>query len=236
MSADVKPWPRAKPALLVIFDCDGVLVDSEILACEVQANALRAYGLTLSAADIARRFVGLSARDMRAALELELGAPLPGDHETRCGEELFRVFRRELKPVPGISDVVAGLAHCAVCVASSSSPDRIALALEVTSLDHLFAPHVFSSTLVERGKPAPDLFLYAAREMGFQPAQSIVVEDSVNGVKAARSAQMYSIGFVGGAHCEPDHATRLIEAGADRICRNAGELAQALAELTRAQA
>ncbi len=217
---------------LVIFDCDGVLVDSEVLACEVQARALKEYGLSLTGADVARRFLGASARDMRATLELDLGRSLPDDHETRCGAELFALFRRELKPVQGIGQIVSALQATdhPRCVASSSSPERIALALDLVALHESFRPNVFSSTMVERGKPAPDLFLHAAASMGFPPSRCIVVEDSVNGVKAASSAGMLALGFLGGTHCQPDHGTDLAHAGANRVCRNASELMQALAE------
>jgi HAD superfamily hydrolase (TIGR01509 family) len=217
---------------LVIFDCDGVLVDSEILACDVQARALTEYGLSLSGADVARRFLGTSARDMRAALEVDLGRPLPDDHETRCGAELYALFRRELKPVHGIGEIVAALRETGHprCVASSSSPERIAHALDVVGFHDHFRPNVFSSTLVERGKPAPDLFLYAADAMGFPPSLCVVVEDSVNGVKAARSAGMLALAFLGGTHCPQDHGKDLARAGADRICRNASELMQSLSE------
>jgi HAD superfamily hydrolase (TIGR01509 family) len=218
---------------LVIFDCDGVLVDSEILACDVQARALTEYGLSLSGADVARRFLGVSARDMRAALEVDLGRRLPDDYEMRCGAELYALFRRELRPVQGMSEVVAAL--CATdhprCVASSSSPERIALALDVVGLHDHFRPNVFSSTLVERGKPAPDLFLYAADARGFPPSRCVVVEDSVNGVKAARSAGMLAMAFLGGTHCPPDHSEDLSRAGADRICRDASQLMEALSEV-----
>jgi HAD superfamily hydrolase (TIGR01509 family) len=218
------------PRRLVIFDCDGVLVDSEILACDVQARALSEYGLPISGAEVARRFLGMSARDMRSALEADLGAKLPADHESRCGAELFGLFRRELKPVAGITAVIAtvGEAGHARCVASSSSPERIALALEVTGLDRFFGANVFSSVLVPRGKPFPDLFLHAAKAMGFEPSRCVVVEDSVNGIRAARSAGMRVVGFLGGAHCPPSHAGDLARAGADQICATAAELAAAL--------
>ncbi len=218
---------------LVIFDCDGVLVDGEILACDVQARALSEYGLALKGADVARRFLGASARDMRAALEVDLGRSLPDDHERRCGAELFDLFRRELKPVQGIGRIVSALRATdhPRCVASSSSPERIALALDLVGLRDDFGPHVFSSTLVERGKPAPDLFLHAADAMGFPPSRCIVVEDSVNGVKAALSAGMVALGFLGGTHCPPDHGEDLARAGTNRICRNASELMQSLCEV-----
>jgi HAD superfamily hydrolase (TIGR01509 family) len=218
---------------LVIFDCDGVLVDSEILACNVQARAVTDYGLPLSGAEVAGRFLGMSARDMRASLEADLGRPLPSDHEARCAAELFALFRRELKPVKGMTDVVAAL--CAAdhprCVASSSSPERITLALEVAGLHEAFRPHVFSASMVARGKPAPDLFLHAANLMGFAANDCIVIEDSANGVRAARSAGMLVIGFLGGTHCPPGHGESLAEAGAQRICRDADELAEALSGL-----
>lgn len=223
---------RAGAPRLVIFDCDGVLVDSEILACDVQARALTRYGLTISGAEVARRFLGMSAKDMRAALEIDLGRSLPDDHETRCGEELFGLFRQELKPVAGIAEIIEGISAAghARCVASSSSPERIALALDVTGLHDHFRPEIFSSTMVRRGKPAPDLFLHAADAMGYDPDSCVVVEDSVNGIRAARSAGMRSLGFLGGIHCPPAHGDDLVAAGADRVCRDATELARALAD------
>ena len=219
---------------LVIFDCDGVLVDSEILACDVQARAMTGYGFPMDGPEVARRFLGMSAKDMRAALEIDLGRPLPDDHEARCGAELFDIFRARLRPVAGIRPVIEGVrtAGHARCVASSSSPERIALALDVVGLHALFRPHVFSSTLVPRGKPAPDLFLHAAAVMGFPPERCVVVEDSVNGVRAARAAGMRTLGFLGGTHCQPGHGPALTEAGADQVCADALALERALAVLT----
>jgi HAD superfamily hydrolase (TIGR01509 family) len=169
---------------------------------------------------------------MRAALEVDLGRPLPDDHEARCGAELFVLFRRELRAVHGITQAIAAVnrAGHACCVASSSSPERLTLALDVTGLSGFFGANVFSSTLVPHGKPAPDLFLYAADKMGFTPAISVVVEDSISGIKAARSAGMYAIGFTGGTHCAASHRDDLSRAGADRIAVDAAELALALSE------
>ena len=230
------PGQRAARPLL-IFDCDGVLVDSEVLACDVQARALTGYGLPISGAEVARRFLGMSAKDMRGLLEVDLGRPLPPDHEARCSEELFRLFRRELKPVAGIPGVLAELDRAGVarCVASSSSLQRIALALEVTGLSEFFGGHVFSSTMVARGKPAPDLFLHAANAMGFDPETCVVIEDSVNGIKAARSAGMRALGFLGGVHCPPAHGGELLAGGADLVCRDSAELATALLGEARSQ-
>ena len=219
---------------LIVFDCDGVLVDSEILACDVQARAMTAYGFAMDGPEIARRFLGMSAKDMRALMEVDLGRPLPDDHEARCGAELFDLFRAQLRPVAGIRSVIeaVGAAGHARCVASSSSPERIALALEVAGLDDLFGPHVFSSTMVAHGKPAPDLFLHAAAAMDFSPERCVVVEDSINGVRAARAAGMRALGFLAGGYCQPLHGEALAAAGADRVCADASALARALAEET----
>lgn len=221
--------PLARRSLL-IFDCDGVLVDSEILACGVQSRALTAYGLPISPDEVAARFLGASAKDMRAALEIDLGRPLPDDHEARCLQELFALFRNELVAVNGIASLVAAAktAGYAQCVASSSSPERIRLALDVVGLYDAFAPYIYSSSMVSRGKPAPDLFLHAATSMGFEPTQCAVIEDSVNGVKAGRAAGMRVIGFCAGAHCQSGHADMLAAAGADEICIDARALSRAL--------
>ena len=224
-------WSGLDTRCLVIFDCDGVLVDSEILACDVQARALAEYGLSLTGADVARRFLGVSARDMRAALEVDLGRSLPDDHETRCGAELFDLFRRELKPVQGISrDRVCAPRDRTTPAAwrRVRRPSASRLPSTWPGSTIISGPNVFSSTLVKRGKPAPDLFLHAADAMGFPPSRCIVVEDSVNGVKAALSAGMLALGFLGGTHCPPDHGEDLARAGANRICRNASELMQTL--------
>jgi beta-phosphoglucomutase-like phosphatase (HAD superfamily) len=169
---------------------------------------------------------------MRAELEVDLGRPLPKDHVTRCGEELFGLFRRELKPVAGIAGVITPIAAWghACCIASSSSPGRIVVALDTTGLHGFFRSNVFSSTMVARGKPAPDLFLHAARTMGFAPESCIIVEDSPNGIRAARSAGIRSLGFLGGIHCPAGHREALMSVGADRVCADSSELAPAVAE------
>jgi HAD superfamily hydrolase (TIGR01509 family) len=175
----------------------------------------------------------MPARDMRKEIEAELGRPLPDDHETNCAAELYALFRRELKPVDGISEIVAALVATAHprCVASSSSPERIALALSTVGIHDQFWPNIFSSTMVARGKPAPDLFLYAANALGFAPDHCVVVEDSANGVRAARSAGMLPIAFLGGTHCPATHHEDLSRAGASRVCCDAAELVQVLSEV-----
>ena len=221
----------ARPAIgLVVFDCDGVLVDSESLACGVEARALTALGYPITGAEVARRYAGLSDADMRRAVEGEIGRPLPPDHGERCAAALEEAFRRELRPVAGMAAVVdavaaAGLARC---VASSSAPERLKFALTVTRLWEKFVPNVFSARMVARGKPAPDLFLFAAGRMEVEPAACLVIEDSVPGIQAARAAGMTAVGFAGGGHCGPDHTARLREADADEVCADAGALSIAL--------
>jgi HAD superfamily hydrolase (TIGR01509 family) len=222
--------PRGRKIRLVVFDCDGVLVDSEALACGVEARALTALGYPITGEEVARRYAGLSDADMRRAVERETGRALPGDHAARCAAALAEAFRRELEPVAGMGAVVDAVAAAGLerCVASSSLPARLELALTVTGLWEKFAPNVFSASMVARGKPAPDLFLFAAERMGVEPAACLVVEDSVPGIVAARAAGMTAVGFAGGGHCGPDHAARLREAGADRVCADAQALDAAL--------
>lgn len=198
--------------MLLIFDCDGVLVDSEILACQVDADVLTHIGLPYTAADIARQFVGVSLKDMIARIEAEHARALPEDFAERINHALFARFEAELRPIAGVRKAILSLPHSR-CVASSSLPERIALSLRVTGLADLF-DNIFSATQVARGKPAPDLFLLAARQMGTCPEKCLVIEDSPAGVQAAQAAGMRVIGFTGGGHCGPDHADKLRQAGA----------------------
>ncbi|WP_134494395.1 HAD family hydrolase [Microvirga pakistanensis] len=209
--------------MLLIFDCDGVLVDSEPLACEVDADVLTALGLPYTAEDIARQFVGKSMRDMIARIEADHGCTLPGDFADQINHALFARFETDLKPIAGVRDAILSLPFPR-CVASSSVPERIALSLRVTGLADLFE-NVFSATQVARGKPAPDLFLFAARQMGARPEECLVIEDSPAGVQGAIAAGMRVIGFTGGGHCGPDHAERLRQAGAPVTMARMADLA-----------
>ncbi|KLK91230.1 hydrolase [Microvirga vignae] len=216
--------------MLLIFDCDGVLVDSEPLACQVDADVLTNLGLPYTAEDIARQFVGKSMKDMIARIEADHACTLPGDFAERINRTLFARFETDLKPIAGVRDAILALPHPR-CVASSSVPERIALSLRVTGLADLFE-NVFSATQVARGKPAPDLFLHAASQMGVSPEGCLVVEDSPAGVQAALAAHMRVIGFVGGGHCGPEHAETLRQAGAPVVIDRMTELSatvQALA-------
>lgn len=208
--------------MLLIFDCDGVLVDSEPLACQVDAEVLTALGLPYTADDIARQFVGKSMKDMIARIEADHAYTLPDDFAERINRTLFARFETDLQPIAGVRDAILSLPYPR-CVASSSVPERIALSLRVTGLADLFED-VFSATQVARGKPAPDLFLHAADRMGISPEACLVIEDSAAGVQAAFAAGMRVIGFTGGGHCGPDHADTLRQAGASTIIARMADL------------
>lgn len=182
---------------LVIFDCDGVLIDSELLTIQVEVALLAEAGIAITAAEITERYCGISMTAMVADLEARLGCRL-GDEFHACHATRFAaVCETELRAMPGIETVLdGGLGR--ICVASSSSPDQLRHTLGLVRLYRRFDPHIFSATMVARGKPAPDLFLFAADKMAADPARCVVVEDSVPGVTAAVAAGMCVIGFVGG--------------------------------------
>ena len=176
---------------LVIFDCDGVLIDSELIACSADAEALSEIGYPVTTEDVIERFAGVPADAMYKTIETGMGRALPGDFKARVDQRILDKYRMELKPIEGIKDALSQI-ELKKCVASSSTPSKLALGLVETGLFDLVYPHVFSTVLVERGKPHPDIFLYAARVMGVDTSKCIVVEDSVAGVTAATAAGMAS--------------------------------------------
>jgi len=170
----------------------------------------------VTAADCRARYTGISMRSAIALVEADRGHPLPEDFEDRMRAHDLAVFARELKPVPGIAEALARIpTH--KCVASSGAPEKIRHSLTVTGLLGFFEPHLFSAHMVARGKPAPDLFLFAAETMGVPPARCCVVEDSVAGIAAARAAGMLVLGFAGGSHAGDGYAAMLEKAGADIV-------------------
>jgi len=185
-----------KPAL-VIFDCDGVLVDSESIANRIMAEAITATGIAMTYEECRARFVGGTLQRVIDTVEAWRGKPLPPgwreDFEARRNE----AFRSELKPVRGVAGVLEAVRASGTpfCVASSGSPDKMKLTLGLTGLQGYFDGRVFSATMVARGKPAPDLFLYAAERMGRPPADCTVVEDSLMGVTAGVAAGMRVLAY-----------------------------------------
>jgi HAD superfamily hydrolase (TIGR01509 family) len=198
---------------LIIFDCDGVLVDSEVISCRTHAEMLTRHGYPISVEQVHDRFLGRSAREARLEIERELGRNLPDDLDNQLRAELYRSFAETLEAIPGIAQALDDIPQ-AVCVASSGSPERIRTSLTLVSLHDRFVPNIFSAQQVQHGKPAPDLFLFAAKQMQVPPARCVVVEDSIPGVVGARAAGMAVLGFHGGSHCRPSTAAALREAGA----------------------
>ena len=198
---------------LVIFDCDGVLVDSEVISCRAHAETLTRHGYTITSDQVLQRFLGRSMRQATLEIEAELGRSLPEDFHTQVYAEIFRSFAELLEATPHVNEVLAAITR-PVCVASSGPPEKISASLNRVGLYDRFAPHIYSAVQVRKGKPAPDLFLFAAEQMRTSPKRCLVIEDSVAGVTGARAAGMTVLGFHGGSHCPPGHAGMLRTAGA----------------------
>jgi HAD superfamily hydrolase (TIGR01509 family) len=193
-----KPSTATRTTKLVIFDCDGVLVDSEGISNAVLARALGREGLETTMEQSRRDHQGLLLADIVARAEAKLGRRLPEDWTERFERDRAEVFHRELRPIPGAAEAVqrAQAAGLAVCVASQGKLEKTRLSLELTGLRHLFPEGtLFSAYEVPRGKPYPDLFLYAAATIGISPTQSVVVEDTPSGVEAAVAAEMRVLGY-----------------------------------------
>ncbi len=187
----------SRPAVeLVIFDCDGVLVDSERLAVRVESRLITELGWPLSEQDVLERFVGRSDAFMRGEIEAALGRTVP-EWDDLYRDHLRAAFHDELTAVDGVAGAIDALT-VATCVASSGTHDKMALTLGLTGLHDRFAGRIFSTTEVAKGKPAPDLFLHAAGQMSTEPAACVVVEDSRSGVEAARAAGRRVLGYAGG--------------------------------------
>jgi HAD superfamily hydrolase (TIGR01509 family) len=186
------------PALgLVIFDCDGVLVDSERLAVPIDVAILGDVGIRLTEAEVIERFVGRSAQVMRDAIEAHLGHPLAADRQARYERLYSDAYETELTAVDGVVEALEQISE-PICVASSSELPGLRRKLELTGLLPRFEGHIFSADEVANGKPAPDLFLHAAERMGVHPAACVVVEDSRHGVEAGRAAGMDAFAYAGG--------------------------------------
>src|ERR1700676_196033 len=201
---------------LIIFDCDGVLGDSEVLSCRCLSQALARYGIDLGLDQALDLFLG---RSMTAVVEHyeALGRSIPEQFSTELTAGVRAAFTSALCPIEGVSSVLEGL-RMPHCVASSSDVDRVSLSLSLTGLAAHFDGRLYTAQMVERGKPAPDLFLYAAERMQADPRRTLVIEDSISGVRAAKTAGMTVWGFVGGSHYQSrDGKAILHAAGADRV-------------------
>lgn len=195
---------------LVIFDCDGVLVDSEPISFAVLREMLADAGLTFSESWAYENFLGKSMASITAMIASEHNLTLDEIMLAAMRQRLYERFEAELEPVPGIGELLADFPH-AFCVASSSQLERIRLCLTKTRLIDYFEPNIFSASMVENGKPAPDLFLHAAGTMGYAPENCLVIEDSPAGIRAAKAAGMTVFAFTGASHAPVSNLRLTVE-------------------------
>lgn len=214
---------------LVIFDCDGVLIDSEIIFARILAECLTAADFPATAEEALILGVGKNRDSLTAAVEARYRQALPDGFFDAMRAQSAIALARELEPMPGVEALLNALT-AARCVASNGHLGRVRERLALTGLLRFFDPHVFSATQVASGKPAPDLFLLAARQLGAHPADCTVIEDSVVGVAAAVAAGMPVLGFCGGSHCSGGHAGQLVAAGCSRVFAKMGDLADYLGD------
>lgn len=216
---------------LVVFDMDGVLVDSEIIACRCLLETLGRHGVTVDLEEVYAKFLGRSFSVVAQDYVHRTGSPLPDGFVAELGARLTERYHSSLRAMPDAARLLRGLrARC--CIASSSTPDRIRLSLSLTALASFFGDRIFDATMVERGKPAPDLFLLAAERMRARPERTLVIEDSVSGVVAGKAAGMTVWGFIGGGHYTGrDAGGMLADAGADRIVETMADLLPHLSEV-----
>jgi HAD superfamily hydrolase (TIGR01509 family) len=201
---------------MVIFDCNGVLVDSEPLATAIVSQEFMRAGFPLTPEIVARYFTGRRPADMFAEVEIAAGRKLPPGFAATVASATLRKFRAELRATSHMAQALTWL-RGPKCVASSSSFDRIRVSLESTDLIRFFEPYLFSATEVKNGKPAPDLLLHAAAKMRVAPRECIVVEDSAVGVAAGVAAGMTAVGFIGGSHAGARLSEQLRAAGARAV-------------------
>ena len=204
----------------VIFDCDGVLVDSEVTGLRVILACLAEIGLPYDRHDYIERFLGTTWPDFYISLDIDhrarLGAPLPADFPAVVSARFAADAAADSLAIAGVHDLVAAI-HLPKAIASGSTPADLDRKLRRVGLFEVFAPHIYSAQIVAKGKPSPDIYLHAAAQLGIDPAVCVAVEDSVNGVRSAIAAGMTAIGFVGGGHCSPGLTAKLRDAGATEV-------------------
>lgn len=201
---------------LVIFDCDGVLIDSEIISLSMLIAELAGLGVVVDLDYVSRNFLGRSYPTVMQTIREQFGLDLPADFEDRYRTRLLAAFETDLKVMPGIRAALDGLA-LPRCVATSSSPKRVEMSLRLTGLDDLVGPRLFTASMVANGKPAPDLFLYAAAQCGADPARCLVIEDSLTGIRAGLAAGMTVWRFTGGSHMAGRQLTQPADATPHRV-------------------
>ena len=217
----------------LIFDFDGVIADSEVLAGTILAKFVSDLGLTTTLNEVASRYGGKRWSDVMAAIEDGFGQKLPEGFSDRLKEATLSSFRQDLTAVEGVAGFLMEFRELPHCVASSSSLDRLILCLDILGLTKEFGDFVFSAEMVARGKPFPDVFLLAAERMKVNPLDCIVIEDSANGVRAGVAAGMTVIGLCAASHLQPGHAQRLMAAGASYSADSWSEVSAIVSALCR---
>lgn len=219
----------------MIFDCDGVLIDSEVIYLEEEFRVLTAKGVNVDKAWYVGEFMALAQPLWKSSfttlIKEHAGVDLTDDEFDAMKVLTRERIAAEIKTVEGVEDMLGAL-RTSVCVASSTQMQFLPKKLERTNLAQFFGEGVYSGDMVQNGKPAPDLFLYAAEQMGGVPQNSIVVEDSANGVRGGKAAGMFTIGFTGGSHCFDGHSDTLMLAGADIVLPTHAALLEWLSDNT----
>jgi HAD superfamily hydrolase (TIGR01509 family) len=218
---------------LVIFDCDGVLVDSEVVAARVEAELVSAAGYEITAEEISEAYAGLTFKDILIRIEEKAAIPFQVSLIDQAEDLIDRRLKAEVRAIEGAHEAASEVV-CHKCICSNSRTERIEFMLEKTRLLPYFAGRIFSSLETPTGKPkpAPDVFLHAARTLGADPRNTFVIEDSVHGIAGAKAAGMRVIGFTGAAHSYAGHADALTEAGAETVIRRWADFPAVVAALS----
>ncbi len=217
---------------LIIFDCDGVLVDSEIIAAQVESRLLTEAGYPISVEEMGERFAGLTWKDILLTVEKEADIPLSASLLDKSEKLLDARLERDVKIIDGVKFALARLTTQR-CICSNSSSARLDMMLTKVGLKPYFAPHIYSAKDLgpDRVKPKPDIFLHGAEQFGVDPSRCLVIEDSTHGVRGARAAGMRVVGFTGASHTYPSHADRLTDAGAETVISRMQDLPAVVAAL-----
>ncbi|OJU03824.1 MAG: HAD family hydrolase [Rhizobium sp. 63-7] len=217
---------------LLLFDCDGVLVDSEIISAKVESSLLTEAGYPITVEEMSERFAGLTWRDILFTVEKEADIPFSATLLDKSEKLLDARLEREVKIIDGVKFALSRLTQPrGIC--SNSSSHRLEMMLTKVGLREYFAPHIYSAKDLgaDRAKPKPDIYLHGAEQFGVKPARTLVIEDSVHGIHAARAAGMRVVGFTGGSHTYPAHADRLTDAGAETVIARMADLPAVVAAL-----
>ncbi|MCF1467359.1 HAD family hydrolase [Agrobacterium vitis] len=217
---------------LTLFDCDGVLVDSEIIAAKVESKLLTEAGYPISVEEMGERFSGMTWKNILMTIEKEVDIPLSASLIDKSEALLDQRLAREVKLVEGVTYALSRL-QGPRCICSNSSSQRLDMMLTKVGLKEFFAPHIYSAKDLgaDRVKPKPDIYLHGAAQFNVKPQNCVVVEDSVHGVHAARAAGMRVVGFTGASHTYPSHADRLTEAGAETVIARMMDLPAVIAAM-----